>query len=176
MSQHGSAYDTWNQPHPKSRRLKSIFLLSSGNLFCCLFCTTGLRATGLGTRLISPTFLRRGLPTCAWDLRWRFRCIIYLRHALSFGDSVSSCISNTPSFGDSGSVYILNTPPHTPFSQILSTCPLVWRFRFIICLEHAATTGDFGASYISLKHAPPVWRLRFMSSYILNTAARRTIL
>ena len=52
---------------------------------------------------------------------WRFRFLIYVKHA--------------PSFGDSGSSNILYTPPHR-------------RFRSIIYFKHAPSFGDSGSSYI----------------------------
>ena len=73
--------------------------------------------------------------TC--PLVWRFRFIIYLQHAPSFGDSGSSYVLNTaPSFGDSGSSYVVNTPPSFGDSV------------FIIYLKHAPSSCDSGSSHI----------------------------
>ena len=55
----------------------------------------------------------------------RFRFTLYLKHAVSFRDSGSSCI--------------LDPPPllAIPVQHISSTRRLIWRFRAIIYLKHA---------------------------------------
>ena len=52
-------------------------------------------------------------------------------------------ILNTACFGDFGSTHILHTPPP------------IWRFRFIIYLEHRPSFGYTGSSYI-LNTTPPL--------------------
>ena len=42
-----------------------------------------------------------------------------------------------------------------PAHHIFLTCPLIWRFRFIIRLKHAPSCGDSGLSYF-FNTAPPL--------------------
>ena len=71
---------------------------------------------------------------------------IYLKHALSYGDSGLSYILNR---FRAHSSYILNKPPHLKIRICISyTHCLIWRFRLIIYLKHAPSSGDSGSSYI----------------------------
>ena len=55
--------------------------------------------------------------------------------------------------GDSGSSYIL-------------TLTLLWRFRFIIYLQHTNSSGDSGSSHIL--NTPLIWRFRFIRDHSDN--------
>ena len=113
-------------------------------------------------------------------LIWRFRLIIYLKHAPSCGDSQLSCILNMPhSLAIPGPVILRF---RFIIYRILNTRPLMWRcrfllylkhdppppsphvaLRFITCLKHAPSLGDSGSSvhHITVTCAR-VWRFRFI--------------
>ena len=72
--------------------------------------------------------------------------LMYLKHALYFGDS-----SSNPLIGDRRfrlNIYTLNTPPHVaiPAQDISWTRPLLWRYRFVIDLKHDPSFGEFGST------------------------------
>ena len=98
----------------------------------------------------------------------RFQFIMYRKHALSFGDSSSSCILNSPAHLAVPvhhvskmrpllwrSSYMLDTPPRSRFrsSYIVSTPPPV-----AISANHIS----MGAHHV-LQTSPFLWRLRLIT-------------
>ena len=73
-------------------------------------------------------------------LIWRDRFIIVLKHAPSFGDPASSCISNTP-FHVATPAHHISSPRsllrNFPFIILYLKHLLMWRFRFMLDLKHA---------------------------------------
>ena len=69
------------------------------------------------------------------------------------------------------SSHIFNTPHHLAIPVHLIIChtqPIMWRFRFIITLQHAPSVGDSGSRYNHLKGAPSI-SAAGSPSYVLNT-------
>ena len=68
-------------------------------------------------------------------------------------------------YGDSGSSYLVNRRNQFPMAvhrtlYILST-PFMWRFRFIVDLKCAPSSGDSGSSQYTFS-TPLTWRVRFI--------------
>ena len=85
-----------------------------------------------------------------------FRFIVHLTHFMWRSRFMSS--------------HILNTPHHLAIPVHLFIChtqPIMWRFRFIITLQHAPSVGDSGSRCNHLKGAPSISAAG--SSYVLNT-------
>ena len=128
---------------------------------CCLVCTTGRGATGLGATglvmaiavhhmsdiLDTPSHLatRFIMYLQHAPLIWRFRFIMYLKHAPSHGESGSPCILDMPPHLWRHA-YLPPPPPHfaTPVQYIINTPPHL----AIPALKHVPSFGDSGSPYI----------------------------